>query len=244
MTPRPPAWIALVLALVCSGSQSQTITVVTESTSYSYQQDGKVIGPASEVVEATLHRAGLTDFRIAVYPWARAYDMALQQPNVLIYLIARTPEREALFKWVGELTRNEYHLYKLRAREDIVVRDLQAAKRYSVGVLRDDVRQQYLMAQGFTKLVVSAQNADNFSKLLNQQVQLVPMPERDAVLFCAEAGIDFAVLERVLTLDALSAGLFMAYSRSTADVVVARTRAALDSLEAEGVVGRLMQRKP
>jgi polar amino acid transport system substrate-binding protein len=241
MTPRLPVWISLLLALVCASSHAQSIKGVTEGTSYSYLQNGKVAGPASEIVEATLQRAGLTDYRLALYPWARAYDMAQQEANVLIYLIARTPAREPLFKWVGEITRLEYPFYKLRERKDIVVPDLQAAKNYSVGVLRDDVRHQYLQAQGFTKLVVSAQNVDNFRKLLNQQVQLVPMPEHDAVLLCAEAKVDFARLEQVFTPDALTAGLYMAYSQSTPDDIVARTRVAFDSLKAEGVVARLMK---
>ena len=243
MTPRLLVWITLLLALVCASSHAQSIKGVTEDTSYSYLQNGKVAGSASEVVEATLQRAGLNDYRLAVYPWARAYDMALQEPNVLIYLIARTPAREDLFQWAGEITRIEYHLYKLRERKDIVVRDLQGAKSYSVGVLRDDVRHQYLQSQGFTRLVVSAQNTDNFKKLLNQQVELIPMPEQDAILLCEEAKIDFGKLERVYTLDGLTSGLYMAYSRSTSGEIVARTKAAFDHLKVEGVVARLMKSK-
>lgn len=240
MSMHRPVWIFLLLALTCSASMAQSIKVVTENTAYSYQQDGRVVGSATEVVEATLRRAGLNEFQIAVYPWARAYDIAQQEPNVLIYLIARTAEREAMFKWVGEVTRIDYHFYKLRERSDIVVSDLQAAKNYTMGVLRDDVRQRYLEAQGFTKLVVSAQNMDNIRKLLNRQVELVPMSERNVVRLAEEAGVDFSTLERVFTLEALSSGLFMAYSLSTDDAVVTRTRAALDSLRAEGVVGKLM----
>ena len=243
MSPRQPVWIALLLALFCGSSPAQTIKGVSEDTSFSYLQNGKVAGPASEVVEATLKRAGLNDYRLALYPWARAYDIAQQEPNVLIYLIARTPARETLFKWTGEIMRVEFPVYKLRERTDIVVPDLQTAKNYSIGVMRDDLRHEYLKAQGFTKLVVSAQNADNFKKLVNQQVQLVPMPERDAIQFCEDAKIDFARLEQVFTLDALTTGLYMAYSQSTSDDIVARTRTAFNSLKAEGVVARLMKPK-
>lgn len=243
MTARLHPWIVLLLALSCTNSYAQRIKVVTENTSFSYMQHGKIAGPASAVVEATLQRAGLNDYRIALYPWARAYDMARQEPNVLIYLIARTPERESLFKWVGELTRIEYHFYKLRERKDIVAGNLQDAKQYRVGVLRDDLRHQYLQAQGFTKIVVSAQNLDNFRKLLNRQVQLVPMPERDVTLLCEETHVDFTTLEKVATLDALSTPLYMAYSKATSDNVVARTRAAFDKLVAEGAVARMMNNK-
>ena len=239
----PTTCFVLLLALLCGNGHAESIKAVTEDTSYSYLQDGQVGGPASQVVEAMLQRAGLNDYSLALYPWARAYDMALQQPNVLIYLIARTPEREPLFKWLGEVTRIEYHVYKLRGQPDIQLRTLADAKNYSIGVLRDDVRHQYLQAEGFTKLVVSAHNRDNFQRLLNRQVQLVPMPERDAILLCAEAGVDFARLERVYTLDAFTTGLYMAYSHSTADAIVARSRAAFDSLKAEGLLTRLMDAK-
>lgn len=237
---RPTTCFALLLALLCGNGHAESIKAVSEDTSYSYLQDGQVGGPASRLVEAMLQRAGLTDYSLALYPWARAYDMALQQPNVLIYLIARTPEREPLFKWVGEVMRIDYHVYKLRGQPDIQVRTLADAKHYSIGVLRDDVRHQYLQAEGFTKLVVAAHNRDNFRRLLNRQVQLVPMPEHDARLLCAEAGVDYASLERVYTLDALTSGLYMAYSRETADAIVTRSRAAFDSLKSEGLLTRLM----
>jgi polar amino acid transport system substrate-binding protein len=195
------------------------------------------------VVAATMQRAGFTDYRAGVYPWARAYDMALQEPNVLIFMIARTPQREDKFKWAGEFMRIDYHLYKLRSQKDIVVRSLQDAKTYTIGVMRDDVRHEYLQAQGFNKLVVSSQNADNFKKLVNGQVQLVPMPERDAMLLCEEAHVDCNSLEKIYLLDAMSTGIYMAYSKSTPDDIVQRTRTAFDKLKADGTVARLMSPK-
>jgi polar amino acid transport system substrate-binding protein len=240
---RLPTWIALLLALAGGTSHAQTVKAVTEHSSLAYVQDGKVAGPTTAVVETTLRHAGLTDHRVNLYPWARAYDTALQEPNVLIYPLARTLEREQLFKWVGEVLRVEYHFYKLRERKDIAVRDLQDVKNYTVGVVRDDVRHRYLQAQGFTKMVVSAQNLDNLRMLLNRQVQLTPLSERDALLLSETARVDFASLEKVLTLDSLSTGLYLAYSLATDDEIVARTRTAFDRLKAEGTITRLMSGK-
>lgn len=231
----------LTLALACLSGHAETIKVVTEDSSYTYLRSGKVAGPATEIVETTMQRAGITDYKVALYPWARAYDMAQQEPNVLIFLIARTSMREPLFKWAGEFMRIEYHLYKLRERKDITVRDLNEAKGYTIGVMRDDVRQAYLQTHGFTRLAVSAQNADNFRKLLNQQVQLVPMPESDMLQFCEEAKIDPNTLEKVFTLDEMTTGIYMAYSKATPDDTVNKTRAAFDKLKAEGLVSKLMQ---
>src|ERR1035437_4785529 len=81
--------------------QAQTIHGVTEDTSYSFLKEGKVIGSATAVVELRLKQACFSNYQISLYPWARAYDMALKEPNVLIFLIARTPAREQQFKWAG-----------------------------------------------------------------------------------------------------------------------------------------------
>ncbi|MGM9489455.1 substrate-binding periplasmic protein [Ideonella sp. YS5] len=235
---------SIALSLTALASQAQTIKAVTEDSSYTYVQGGKVAGPATEIVELALKRAGLSDYRVALYPWARAYDIALQEPDTLIYLIARTPARETQFKWAGEFMRIEYHLYKLRDRGDVAVHSLDDAKRYAVAVMRDDVRQQYLQSRGFDKLVVSARNSDSLRMLLDRKVHLLPLPESDVARFCKEAQVDPSALQKVLTLDEMTTGIYMAYSRSTSDEVVNRTRAAFDKLKSDGTVSRLMRPRP
>lgn len=227
----PPAW-------------SQTIRAVTETTPYTFQKGDRVEGSATEVVEKTLQAAGLADYQVKLYPWARAYDMALKEPGVLIFLIARTPAREQQFKWAGEIKKIQYHLYRLRERTDVAVKTLADARNYTIGVMRDDVRQQYLQAKGFQRLAVSAQWIDNFNKLITRQVDLVPLTEDDASSLCVEARVDCARLERVLTLDEASTGLYMAYSNATADSTVQKTRTAFDKLKADGTVRRIMEKKP
>jgi len=242
------AWRCLILSamLVAGGVQvqAQTIRAVTETTPYTFQKGDRVEGSATEVVEKTLQAAGLTDYQVKLYPWARAYDMALKEPGVLIFLIARTAAREQQFKWAGEIMKIQYHLYRLRDRSDIAVKTLADARNYTIGVMRDDVRQQYLQSRGFQRLAVSAQWIDNFNKLIKRQVDLVPLTQDDASSLCAEAHFDCAGLERVLTLDEASTGLYMAYSASTADSTVQRTRAAFDKLKADGTVRRIMEKKP
>lgn len=238
--PTLAALAALVLACGAAPASAQTLQVVTESTPYSYLVDGHLAGPATEIVEATMRRAGFSDYRMTLYPWARAYDAARREPDTLIYLIARTPPREALFKWVGEFMRIDYHLYKLKDRRDIVVKRLDDARGYTIGTTRDDVRHQYLAAKGFGKLVVSAQNLDNFRKLVSRQIQLIPLPDSDAAMLCRETAFDCNQLEKVLTLDELSTGVYLAASTATADATVERLRAGFETLRADGTVRKLM----
>jgi len=236
----PHRLLATCLLLAAAAAASaQTITAFTETTPYTYVANGRVVGSATQVVEQTLQRAGLTAYQVHVYPWARAYELALKEPNVLIFLIARTPARERQFHWAGEIMRIQYHLYRLKS-SPVEVKDLEAAKAYSIGVMRDDVRQQYLRSKGFERLVVSAQSLDNFQKLLRGQVDLVPLTTDDAASLCQQTGFDCAGLVRVLTLDEASTGLYMAYSLSTPAPVVQRTQEAFGQLKAEGQVQRLM----
>lgn len=233
--------VFLLGCLAAAAASAQPIRAVTETTPYTYVANGKVTGSATEVVERTLERAGFSNTTVHLYPWARAYDMALKEPHVLIFLMARTPAREQQFQWVGEIMKMQYHLYRLDTRA-LPIDGLESAKAFTIGVMRDDVRQQYLRAKGFTRLVVSAQSLDNFQKLLRGQVDLVPLTSDDAASLCQKTGFDCARLVRVLTLDEASTGLYMAYSLQTPAEVVRRTQEAFRQLQTEGQVQRIMER--
>jgi polar amino acid transport system substrate-binding protein len=222
--------ISLALLLVVGQAHAERILAVTEITSFSYLENGKVGGPATRLVEQTLKAAGLNDYQVTLYPWARAYDMALSEPNVLIYVIARTPEREPLFKWVGQFATMEPLLFKLASRNDIAPQSLEDASRYRVGVTRDDIRHKYLQTQGFKRLVVSAQNTDNFRKLLNGQIDLMPIEDREARQLCEEQHVDCADVVPAYPLPDLANGLYLAYSNATSDEIVERTRRAFNEV--------------
>lgn len=229
-------WLAIAATPVTAGP----IEAVTEESSYSYMEDGKVAGPATTVVTSVLERAGLTDYHLAMYPWARAYDIALSEPNVLIFPIIRTSEREAHFKWVGEFEEIQTVLYKLRQRSDLAISQLADARSHSVGVVRDDVRHQYLRGNGFTRLVVSATPMDNFRKLLAGQVDVVPLSPRDARRFCEDLSVPFEDLEAVLPLEQITAHAYLAFSLGTSDEIVQRSVEAFRQLQRDGQLQRLM----
>lgn len=220
----PYVVLILLLLMLARYGQAESIEVVTETSSYVTFDGAKVTGAGTAFVEAVLEAAGISDYSIAIYPWARAYDMALQQPNVLIYLLARTPERESQFKWVGEYAHAEPVLYALQSRQDIAFQSIAGARPYRIGVIREDMRHRYLVENGFSRLVISSQNQENLRKLLNGQVDLVPMPEREARALCAEAGIDFSQLRSVMSMPDLTSHLYLAFSRGTDDALVTQAR--------------------
>ncbi|AMC35550.1 substrate-binding periplasmic protein [Janthinobacterium sp. B9-8] len=232
----------LALSTLLSTTYAETIHAVTETTLYSYLKEGQVAGPATELLKLNLQRAGLTDYNIHLYPWARSYEIAQNRANVLIYPIVRTPSREKRFKWIGELIKTQYHFYKLKARKEIIVNNLSDAKRYTIGVIRNDVRQDYLQQQNFTRLTISAQREDNFKQLINKQIDIIPLIDKDAEALCQQLAFDCAKLERIYTLNGISNGLYIALSKSTPDPLVEKMRSAFEQLKAEGLVKKIIEK--
>jgi len=76
---------------------AHSLRVVTEdSYPVQYVENGQLKGKNATSINTALEMMKL-DASIEVLPWARAYNMALSTPNVLIFSITRTPEREDLF---------------------------------------------------------------------------------------------------------------------------------------------------
>ncbi len=98
------------LSTFLENSQASQVRVVTEDISpYQFINDqGQLDGYCAEVVNAMLLQAKQTP-TINVMTWARAYDIALRLPNIMIFSLARTEEREQKFHWIGKIT--EEHLF-------------------------------------------------------------------------------------------------------------------------------------
>lgn len=141
--------VALVL-MQATVAFSGSIKVVTEEwPPYTQSIGGEVGGVVTEIVRATLERADL-DYSLEVYPWARAYDMARTQKNVLIYSIFKLPVREPHFKWIKiEGLSIDMHLFSPKHRTDIALSSLAEAKKYRIGVTRETSTHHFLLSQGF-----------------------------------------------------------------------------------------------
>ena len=230
----------LLLASLCHVCLARAaITVVTEELPpYNMTLDGKLTGIGTELVEAVMAEAGEAA-RIQSMPWARAYDTALNSPNVLIYSIARTPQREALFKWVGIIAPTRWFLFSLPGTK-FELKSLDDARKYQIATVKEDVGEQYLLQHGFEighNLQSSNKYAHNYEKLKAGRVDLWISNELNAHYLVRQASgnqNEFAVPQLNLgDLDGAS-GLYLAFSRNTPDELVERFRQALNRVHADG----------
>lgn len=158
--------VVLILGLFVNVAMAGELQIVTENyPPINYEENGKIKGISTDIVRAVLERAGLTaDIRL--YPWARAYNLAEEGRDVMIYSIARTAERENSFKWIGPLYTIEEGLFKLKSRADIKLESLEDAKAYRTGVIRGYAVHQYLLKEGFKE----------------KKLQLQPVADRKSVV--------------------------------------------------------------
>lgn len=223
------------------------LRIVTEELPpYNMTKDGKVTGMSTEVVQAVLHEIGLSA-SIQPMPWARAYELALNESNVLIYSIARTPAREHLFQWVGAIAPTQWFIFSL-AERPVNLSSLDDARLHQIATVNQDVGEQYLVSKGFRiggELQSSTKYEHNYRKLKVDHVELWISNELNAMYLTRQNGEDpEKVLIRSLPLPELTSeeGLSMAFSRSTPVQTVERFRAGLDTIRRNGVYDAIMRK--
>lgn len=215
----------------------EPIRVVTEELPpYSMTVNGKLGGMATELVQAVLDEIGEKS-SIQSMPWARAYDTALNGRNVLIYSIARTPAREALFHWIEPIVTGHWYLYS--TNPNLHLRNLDEARQYQVATVKDDVGEQYLLSQGFEigKNLQSSNRYDlNYEKLRMGRVDLWIVNKLNADYIIRQHGqAPEQTLYPVLDLANLGgAELSMAFSRNTSPATLARFRQGLQAVRESG----------
>lgn len=152
------------------------LLVVTEPMPvFQQMENGQIAGSNTVLVRKILSTAQL-QAEFQMYPWARAYSLALHQPDVLIYGMARTKEREALFHWIGPIASFQLGFVRLKANKKAAVQQITDAKSLTIAVQRQDSSYDFLVSQGFVEgkqLVVVADAEQSWLLLANGKVDLI-----------------------------------------------------------------------
>lgn len=233
-------WMACLLLAGPVFALPAMVVVTEDARPLHYQWQGQLQGEAPPLIDQLMKQAGLR-YSQQVYPWARAYMMASSLPNVLIYSIARTPEREPRFHWVGKLLTVQYAMYALQSRPDIRARSMDDLHGYRIGVTANDVRAHWLREQGLRDATPGMRNGldvadnglSNLHKLVQGRVDMVPTSLVGLKSFCLSEGVDCSRFRRVMVLP-FSADLYVAASLSTPAASVAALRRAYAAMVRDG----------
>jgi len=236
--------VYVILFLICifvgAPASGETLQVVTEEyPPYNYTKDGKIVGFCTDVVTEILKRANL-DHSIQSHPWAESYQKAQTESNVLIYSMGRNVEREPLFKWVDVIARTEVYFYKLKSRPDIKIKTFEDVKKYKIGAVKDDFREQWLAKQGLKEqLTLVTDDRQNMKNLFAHNIDIFPIGEYVAYNIAHQEGRAFSSLEKAMYVKDMSADLYMAFSMETPDVTVEKCKKALFEIKEDGTYEKI-----
>jgi len=223
---------------------AEDLRVVLEvSPPHQTYENGKVAGLTTAVVELMLQHAQLTP-RYEVYPWARAYRLAAATPNVLIYNMARTPEREQHFEWIGKVGSYKFGFLKLATRQDIQVQKLQDVHRYVVGAQRDDFSAEWLRTvakQPAAQLQLQPDVVETWRLLVNGKLDLMiedPSAIDDMLI---KHMLKFEDVEFVLFIPELEQQTWIALKKGSDPKLVQRLRAAYQQVEGSVELKKVME---
>lgn len=227
------AWLPLFFSVGALSAPAQ-VRFVTEIMSPFQVNDGKNLsGFAIELIEEIKQRTGI-DAKIEVYPWARAYNIALTEPNVFIFTLVKTDERMSKFNWIDEYYTVTDSFYALSSRKDIVINTISDAKKYVTCIPRDDVGEQRLLQAGFDdkSLKKVAFQSQCLGMLYRDRVDLNLFNEVGIRKLAQKFDVDPSNFRRVFVVSKAVMGL--AASKSTDVALVTKVRNALQEIKTTG----------
>jgi polar amino acid transport system substrate-binding protein len=224
--------IAAVLLITACAAPVQTakLRIMTEEyPPFNYTDaGGNLVGSSTEIVKGIINKLG-ENIAIEVMPWAQAYDIVLLEPDTALYSMARTPERENLFMWVGPIGSYENWLYAKKGSSTRVSNLDEAKTVNAIAVVKDEAGQQKLAQQGFINFVYTDSTADGLKKLAAGQADLWLGTGADVELVAKKAGVDPAGIEAVAFVHKVD--LYIGFNKNTAYATILAWQAALDSLK-------------
>lgn len=239
---RQRAWIGTLLGLLLSTSAvATTLAAYTEQwPPYNYAEGDKVKGISTDILRAACEVAKLScDFQVV--PWARAYKIASNTPNTVLYTTARKPSREKEFLWVGPILPRTTWVYGKAGhnREILSFADLASGR---VGVVREEAAQQDLEAVGVpaAAFTVQSSNADVLRMLMNGTVDAMVDTELGMAWNLRHAAKEPDSVKKLMKLSDDGAYYFALNLKSDPALVVA-LQAAVDKLRHDGKIETLLR---
>jgi polar amino acid transport system substrate-binding protein len=228
------------LGLGCAAPLAQSeprLYLTTEQAPpYSVREGERVIGIGADTVREIMGRANI-DHTIELLPWKRAYAAALERSDACVFSTTRTPEREALFKWIGPIGEADWVLMG-RADRKLHLDSLEDARNYRIGTYNGDARDQYLRARGF-KVDPAPNDLLNLRKLMADRIDLWAASIRRGGVALARMGYADKVVP-VFVFNRIR--VYLACNRGVPDAMTARMETAYESMARDGSLERILHR--
>jgi len=199
---------------------------------WSYHDNEKISGIAVEVVREILDALALPD-TIKIYPWQRAYRMTLERKNNILFSMAKTPERESLFKWVGPIATEKVYFYQNKKSDHQLDQLSDAKKVKTILTTRGFPEHNYLLSKGFNNLHITSSMETSFQMLAHQRGDLTISGETTGNYYLKKTNIDKKTIV-ASKFFLYQFDLYIAFSRNIPNTEIEKWQRALDQIKKSG----------
>lgn len=207
---------------------------------YGYYEEGKLTGLGVEIVRLIMEELESED-TIQVYPWARAYNDIQTKENRILFLMARTSERESLFQWAGPIFRDSIFFYKRSddTRSWETIEDLRSVKRILVN--RGFPQQKKLEDLNFTNLYLTVNPEQDLKMMEAGRADLMIIGSAALGELLREENLSDSLLANT-GVSLFATDLYVAFSKDMDPALVEQWNSALRKLKSQGKLTEILKR--
>ena len=208
---------------------------------YNYLVGENVKGISTDILRASCKMAKI-DCKVQLVPWLRAYKTVLENQNTLIYSIARTPQREKEFIWVGPILPRTTWIYSTAGMAANVhtIQDLAKAK---IGVIRGEASQDELLAAGVpeSSILVLNSNTDVMRMMKLGRINVVVNTEIGMALNLKNIGLSSGAVVKLMKLSD-GGSLYFGVNLRSDPALIAQLQMSIDKLKREKKIEAIVRR--
>jgi len=216
------------------------VNIITEQLPpYQFIDDNnRIQGYSVELVKEILDEAGINQ-SIQLYPWARTYKLATTRKNVIVFSLARIPDRESKFIWIGQLHEETYNFLTAKTNKDLRIKSLDEAKKYSIAVTRSSVADHLLTRLGFEHLEKTASFDQCIAMVIKNRIDLILASKHAIKYRVTNSKLVLENLISVFELKGHSTGLYLAMSADSDPQLVDKLKTAFETIKSRGTIEKL-----
>lgn len=223
-----------------SAHAGNELTIYTEDwPPVTFKNGDKPDGMAVEVVQELQRRVG-NQANIQVVPWNRAYKALLDEPNVMIFTVGWSEERERQMTLIGPVAVSRTVLYTRKgnaARLQALKDDI---KHLSVGAYRGSIFADAATRKGFQTLDLAATPQVVAKMLMSGRFDLWSEGSVVVSSVLKEIGYSANDVEPVMVLESLD--LYLAFSSKTSLSTIRQWEDALRQMKKDGSFQKIHQK--
>ena len=214
--------------------------ITEELKPFNFCQNGEASGISIEILNLIFEMSGSSQKanHAEFLPWARGYFTAQKEPLNILFVTARTAERENEFKWVGPIFTDRTEAFALKKRK-IKINSPNDFSNYIISSYIGDSQEELISNLGIKidSLDRLTSSEARFKKLYSGRSDIVFTSRITFLDYLHSQKIDPNIFESIYELESID--ICYAFSKDTPDWVIEKFQSALNELHKNGTIAKL-----